>query len=140
MNDTNSSNPTLTERLAEFERHLAKATTGSWFWSARTLRSEIMAKDEEGDYVESIPDILSVDSDKCVYASNQADAALIEGARDLATIATEQAALLRECAETLKEYALIRRTITNLGTGESHSEFAGQPALDTLAKLKAEGF
>jgi hypothetical protein len=50
-----------------------KHTPGTWYWSARTLRSEV--EDEEGDIIER-PDILHVDSDKCVYAS-EADRNLI---------------------------------------------------------------
>jgi hypothetical protein len=50
-----------------------KHTRGEWYWSARTLRSEI--QDIDGDIAER-PDILHVGSDKCIYASN-ADRALI---------------------------------------------------------------
>ncbi len=65
--------PTITNAVEE-------PTPGNWFWSNRTLRSEIIVTDAEGDdYVESIPDILHVDSDKCIYAS-EADKRLIENA------------------------------------------------------------
>lgn len=58
-------------------------TPGAWFWSNRTLRSEVMATDAEGDdYIDSIPDILQVDSDKCIYATD-ADRRLIENAPDM---------------------------------------------------------
>jgi hypothetical protein len=58
-------------------------TAGNWFWSNRTLRSEIMVTDAEGDdYVESTPDILHVDRDKCIYAS-EADKRLIENAPEM---------------------------------------------------------
>lgn len=56
-----------------------KHTQGEWYWSARTLRSEI--KDDEGDVTER-PDILHVDSDKCIYGS-PADMRLIEFAPEM---------------------------------------------------------
>ncbi len=56
-----------------------KHTPGEWFWSARTLRSEI--RDEESDIVET-PDIIHVDADKCLYTSD-ADGRLIAAAPEL---------------------------------------------------------
>jgi hypothetical protein len=53
------------ERIIELA---GKHTKGDWFWSARTLRSEIREIDEDGDeFVIEIPDILNVDGDRCIF-------------------------------------------------------------------------
>lgn len=62
------------------EGELNKPTEGQWFWSNRTLRSEI--KDSDG-FIEETVDILRVDTDRCIYAPNPADKTLIESAKQL---------------------------------------------------------
>lgn len=58
----------------------AQHTPGPWFWSARTLRREII----EDDGPACAEDILYKDGDGCISCINSADAKLITAAPDMA--------------------------------------------------------
>lgn len=96
------------QRVLELD---GKRTKGSWFWSARTLRSEITVTDEDDEFVEETPDILHVDSDGCVHAK-AADEDFILAMPDAAEVIRHQDAeinqLLRDMGklrEALQHYA-----------------------------------
>ena len=59
-----------------------KRTQGDWYWSARTLRSEVM--DEDGEFARN-EDILRSDKDGCTYGEYD-DTQFIASAPDMAAM------------------------------------------------------
>ena len=127
----------MTQDLKEMVKKIleldANRTKGEWFWSARTLRSEI--RDEEED-IEEIPDILHVDSDKCIY-SKEADAKFILYAPEMAELIKELTERESKLVEALKWYASVEKDGIPINDDEDINDDLdiGRTARQTLDEL-----
>ena len=100
----------------------AKRTQGEWFWSARTLRSDI--RDAEGD-VEKTEDILW--QDMCGISASKDNATFLESA-------SLMAAIIRQLAEIVR---VQHEAGTNVVKWVEPRDFAANDYIDAMRKALA---
>ena len=84
-----------------------KRTQGDWYWSARTLRSEVM--DEDGEFARN-EDILRSDKDGCTYGEYD-DTQFIASAPDMAAMIQQLRSELDEANEDIHNLMIAKDEI-----------------------------
>lgn len=103
-------NEQLAEAVARVKELDAKRTQGEWFWSARTLRSDI--RDADGD-VEETHDILW--KDMCGIGASEANAEFLLSAPQMASIIAQQDAIIQQQRDVMRMARVESERIIALG-------------------------